>query len=170
MRGFTSKLLGADGRPDPRKIQGMPSWLQGRMAYLDLLKKREALDSSDTPDLDVTMNATSACEKLGGSTGIFGLAQQYVHKAVPRLKKLGLNYAFYYKRPHEKGGEIKGARAIELLEMLRGEGTGKAPMMIGANNRTGFALLYEMLTGQVRSVRARNARIPIISLFHVSIT
>jgi hypothetical protein len=82
MRGFTSKLLGADGRPDPRKIQGMPSWLQGRMAYLDLLKKREALDSSDTPDLDVTMNATSACEKLGGSTGIFGLAQQYVHKAV----------------------------------------------------------------------------------------
>ena len=69
---------------------------------------------------------------------------------MPRLKKLGLNYAFYYKRPHEKGGEIKGARAIELLEMLRGEGTGKAPMMIGANNRTGFALLYEMLTGQVR--------------------
>ena len=150
MRGFTSKLLGADGRPDPRKLKSMPAWFQGRLAYLDLLKKREAIDRSDKPDLDVTMDATSACEKIGGSTGIFGLAQQYVGKAVPRLKKLGLNYAFYYKRPHEKDGEVKGAKAIELLEMLRGEGTGRAPMMIGANNRTGFALLYEMLTGQVR--------------------
>jgi len=124
MRGyFSSKLIGPDGRLDPSRIQQMPSWFQGRIAYLDLLKKREALDSSDRPDLDVTMNATSPCEKLGGSTGIFGLAQQYVGKAMVRLKKFGLNYAFHYKRPHEKGGEIKGAQAIQLLEMLRGEGT-----------------------------------------------
>lgn len=147
-RYFLRKFVDRNGRLDTARLRSMPPWLQGRLAYLDLLKKRRVLDESEKPDTPVNMIAHAAVEKLGGGL-YYGFRQNAVTKVVTQLKKLGLKYLFHYKRPHEREKSVSGAAAVSQLEMLRSEGSSREPMMMGRTNRTGFLLLYEMVMGTV---------------------
>ena len=66
---------------------------------------------------------------------------------------LKFRYTYMYDRPHAKGSRLVGAAALKVCENLWSEDTKRRMgLFVGQQSKTGMALLYEMLMGQVELV------------------
>jgi hypothetical protein len=153
-------------------LEAATSWLVDRMGKYDKTmreladwRKRDesaraarAKKKGGSAD-DVVLSNPGKPAKNGGEL-VTGFKQRTCKPIFAQLMagdELKFRYTYFYSRPHEKGGRLVGPAALKVCENLWSEDAkSRLGMFVGRQSKTGMALLYEMLMGQVDLVLVEN--------------